>query len=715
MAYNATTWQTGDIITAANLNKIEKELVGIEDIIADSYSASKKYAIGDYVIQETTINGSKVNKLYKCITAITNGEAWNPAHWEETKLKNEVGGKEGIASTFSTSTAYKAGEYVWYNGTLYRFTTDHAAGMWVGTDATAAVIGDDLAGLKNTIDEIVRGVDITHTVSAGGYQIINCLIINGGQYVFTNNTSAACSLDLLRADGTRKIVSGQVNAGASYTFFADEDDYVGIRSYANGTGTMTLTSDISAKTTMLERAVGNINGIVYETASATLSYETYGSNGGISFTITGNNKFTVRLETPNGRISKDVSFSDAASDAVDYITVDDSSAVIVLDRYSKTLVYNTTDELLHIRDLMVNGWQHADDILLIANAYARPVGGVLFREYMDRKNEAGYLKATDIFNAEPYTGDYDWQTPVVEYGKLFKGKNHVESFAFFTDPHVLGFGDGDRNETKMHNYLKRVQTAYNQTPCSYIVSCGDWLNNTTTMDEACYRLGQLKGIAEHMFGGLKIVLGNHDTNYQGKATPESENWTGRLTDETIAAIMYRDSETKKAYFSFEGNYATCYVLDSGTETGHSAMLTYDWEQLAWLAGKLSQDDPEHAIIFLHIIVSEDTVQTFAATFGQLVEAYNAHTTITLNGQAYDFTGCSGRVDLWVAGHTHADSNGLLGGVPYVISTTNAYSSDVPIIDLVLIDYDNNMLYLKRVGGKGTDRMISLTTGQLITG
>lgn len=49
-----------------------------------------------------------------------------------------------IAPTFSTSTAYPAGSYVWYDGTMYKFTAAHAAGSWTGTDATAVILGTDL-------------------------------------------------------------------------------------------------------------------------------------------------------------------------------------------------------------------------------------------------------------------------------------------------------------------------------------------------------------------------------------------------------------------------------------------------------------------------------------------------------------------------------------------------------------------------------------------
>lgn len=59
-----------------------------------------------------------------------------------------------IAPDFSSSTAYTAGQYVWYSGTLYRFTSDHAAGSWTGTDAIAAEIGEDVADLKGALFEV---------------------------------------------------------------------------------------------------------------------------------------------------------------------------------------------------------------------------------------------------------------------------------------------------------------------------------------------------------------------------------------------------------------------------------------------------------------------------------------------------------------------------------------------------------------------------------
>lgn len=54
------------------------------------------------------------------------------------------------APEFDTDTAYTAGSYVTYGGTLYRFTADHAAGSWAGnTDTTAVTVSSEINDLQD--------------------------------------------------------------------------------------------------------------------------------------------------------------------------------------------------------------------------------------------------------------------------------------------------------------------------------------------------------------------------------------------------------------------------------------------------------------------------------------------------------------------------------------------------------------------------------------
>ena len=68
------------------------------------------------------------------------------------------------APDFGTGTAYASGQYVWYEGDLYRFTADHAAGSWTGTDAVQATIGGELSDHEETIQEHGRALNIKNSL-----------------------------------------------------------------------------------------------------------------------------------------------------------------------------------------------------------------------------------------------------------------------------------------------------------------------------------------------------------------------------------------------------------------------------------------------------------------------------------------------------------------------------------------------------------------------
>lgn len=65
-----------------------------------------------------------------------------------------------LAPEFSTGTAYTKGQYVTYNGHLYRFTSNHSAGSWNNGHATQTSIGTDIAD------------------SVAGFPALNNLIMN---------------------------------------------------------------------------------------------------------------------------------------------------------------------------------------------------------------------------------------------------------------------------------------------------------------------------------------------------------------------------------------------------------------------------------------------------------------------------------------------------------------------------------------------------------
>ena len=683
---------------------------------------------GDFSVGGINSAAKSVN-AYRITNAETAQSAWHPIpckkgdvlyiHADLSKSPYK-GCRIGINEVGTSGFLYDSG---WIQGVqdgiVYAITNDNTKGVNVcfcfsktsaevttgGTETTDAI---DLPTLFSQVVFSIRtgylpsNLDLSNAFTgyskeftvpaASNTYKFPCVLLKGIEYSFTNSTSAAQTLNLYKPNGESKNLSTNMAAGATITFTPDSDDIYAVGGWYNGTGKSTLSC----------LGVGGL----YSAVRANKAEAILMNNG--RFSINAANRTIsfatgMYLYTSGGRI--ELTASDVYSQISSYASYDSGTATVTVTLpYEAILAFNMGTHALKVctrSQLLPN------DVILFADYYQNDYGLLWAKYWRDTfidcyKN--GIVSAAEVFNAEPYSGSYNWQAPVVSYGALFKGKENVESFAFFTDPHVAGGADNQRNEANMANYCKRVQKVINATPCSFAVCGGDWLNNSTTMDEACYRLGYIKGIAKHLLDGCYLVNGNHDTNYQGKLNSSSENYSGRLTDATIAAIMYRDTDTKKAYYSFDGAAAKCYVLDTGIE--HNDMTSYDWEQIAWLAGKLAEDDPEHAIIFLHIIMQSGSVQTNASNFASLVQAYNGHTSVTLNGVSYSFANCTGHVDFWMAGHTHEDSIGTLGGIPYIITGTNFYTSDAPLIDLVLVDYDAGIVRLVRAGGTGSNRSIS---------
>ena len=113
----------------------------------------------------------------------------------------------GIAPTFSASTNYASGAYVYYNGTLYRFTANHSAGSWTGTDATAVALGNDLGGQVRDLKSAFIGAE-TVLNPIQGY-------INVDGTAYPNSTSwkhVLARVDNVFIDGAITLTTGSTDA-----------------------------------------------------------------------------------------------------------------------------------------------------------------------------------------------------------------------------------------------------------------------------------------------------------------------------------------------------------------------------------------------------------------------------------------------------------------------------------------------------------------------
>lgn len=146
-----------------------------------------------------------------------------------------------IAPVFDTTKAYNVGDYVIYtDGKLYRFTADHAAGAWVGTDVMAVAIGQDVSELKSAINAVKDGGEATGEVVASGNKWVAYPVKAGETYVFTNVSENSTVMQVHTVNGTNynyieDVTHGNLPAMASVDFTATLNA-THIIIYANGTG-----------------------------------------------------------------------------------------------------------------------------------------------------------------------------------------------------------------------------------------------------------------------------------------------------------------------------------------------------------------------------------------------------------------------------------------------------------------------------------------------
>lgn len=282
------------------------------------------------------------------------------------------------------------------------------------------------------------------------------------------------------------------------------------------------------------------------------------------------------------------------------------------------------------------------------------------------------------------------------FASYFDSESDFEPFLFFTDPHL---SQGTGWESEFAEYMDCLKQYHESAPIYNIFCGGDWLGNGDTRAEACWKLGYINAQMRSIADNFHLVVGNHDTNEQGRLNVESEKWTGALPNTVISNLWCRSHGNP--YYSFDTPKTRFFILNSGKES-----YVADNKQYRWFADSLMANTADNIALFFHIVRnSSGVVQTFANTITAIAKAFNDRTTITVAEKSYNFANATGKVWFAMAGHRHEDWNGVVNGIP-VVETTHMKDGDVPTFDLCFADYSNGVLNLIRVG-TGEDRNISI--------
>lgn len=276
-----------------------------------------------------------------------------------------------------------------------------------------------------------------------------------------------------------------------------------------------------------------------------------------------------------------------------------------------------------------------------------------------------------------------------------------DCFLYFTDPHLLE----NSAKKRFEDWMDFLGYCYHHSPADFVVCGGDWIGNGDTPDEAIVKLGKAKGAMKSRFDKFHLVVGNHDTNYQGDT---------RLKQQAINNVWYG---SKLSYYTFETENAMYVVLDTGIEASNfknSNSYAYYKAEADWLYALLLANTHPHVVLMPHIIYSswsDQTLSEIAKGFLDIAYAYNTSGTASITGDSgavtYSFSGTTpaGKVEFCLAGHSHHDSAAdlVVRGIPSIVRTSMRYNGPndtlQPVCDLIAVDYTAKKVYLTRVGGR----------------
>jgi len=139
-------------------------------------------------------------------------EEYLEAIYEAIKAGGGGGGADltaFLAPQFSSSTSYSAGDYVVKSGALYKFTEDHAAGAWTGTDAEQTLTSVELEALYAALSNYAKVDGSYSTLTAGNAeQLVSTVgVEDSAPYLFRTTGGSADVGDRVKLS---KITGGTV-------------------------------------------------------------------------------------------------------------------------------------------------------------------------------------------------------------------------------------------------------------------------------------------------------------------------------------------------------------------------------------------------------------------------------------------------------------------------------------------------------------------------
>lgn len=393
-----------------------------------------------------------------------------------------------IAPTYSSSSVYPVGAYVYYNGDLYRCTTPiTTAETWTAAHWTAAVLGDDVGELKSAIGQFVIENKAKSLNYCNGYY----KYYQSGQ--IRQNIYFSYSQNIPVVSGTYYVVSG-ISANSHITFWDINNSYVS-GMLTTGIDNILIPDNVAYMVVSIQITEQPDLSIVWRNPEIISNVSPIATSSGLSDL---NDAKWNRIYVFNIVIQSD--FSNISN-----IPVHKNGTLFTIDtdatHYAGRQIYLTQDGRIYQR------------------YYAPPINSFtewVNKEESDATNNTGVLYSNKLTAA--VTNDFDGEYTVVETGfqvganlglkKYFSIENRTASFLVdLKSDSSYGFGTRDNNG----------------------------INTLVTLDTADHVV-QLYGFASE---SVPFLVGGH--TYTVDLSKKYQNLTIKVTD------MYTGNTFEKTY------------------------------------------------------------------------------------------------------------------------------------------------------------------------
>ena len=672
-------------------------------VVANVYKSSTETAVDP---------GTIIPSITTLISAIEAAVASIPADYSSLWTS--------LAPAFSSSASYTAGQYVTYNGGLYRFNTAHS-GSWVAGDVTAVNLGGEVSSLKSALTEVNSTFSriehpadniVTELVyTQGGYYKNDGAFVVNADWGYTDlipcvagktyYLNVADTQYILFYDSNKDRINGYA---ATYKKAPTGSAYIRISVHKNKQPIVRLTVDgeYTSKFDAVNTAISGLEDDISDLEDDIESIETYDTENDKRLTPYLNmidmfelaNGTTVTYDGTEivGKASDIASLISSSNPIVPKLPiVAGKRYTLSFDAYTEgntstsgnglRAVFKYTNGETTATDYISNGtstWASVSKTTFNQSDYV--LSGIYFA-YGTGGNNIWHIREIMLVEGEkahdyiPYLIPKDndardrldliedaiplfWETDIAS--KIETIKTNMGTSGIFGDSFVF--------ITDMHwrqNYKyspKLISQIVKRTNVRFIVNGGDNLTIKTSKSAAIDEGLELVHALMKSGARLYNTFGNHDANY--RIVEGQTDTTVHLDYGDVYASQFAEMEFSDVHYINPGVDFSYYFDHENAKTRYVDLDT----------GEAGADDPVLMNGFRSLAqvydVLIDTPQGWnivviahilmnnsdLTNLFKMLDANNAKESVTLGGTTYNLTGAKGTVKICIGGHHHKNYN-----------------------------------------------------------